>query len=145
MTTEATTTEPTKTPTEPTKKPTKRLTKDDVILLFSDASGQYIPQRFANEIRRECIRGADPADLACLEAGPTEDNEWYWEAWDCVLQTVELVVPRKDDPSVVDVYYLWQDGDCWAVPVGVTVDDMGRFANAGETELHEDEDNGENE
>ena len=130
MTTEATTT----TTTTTTKKPTKRLAKDDVLLLFSDASGRYIPQRFANEIRRECIRGADPADLACLEAGPTEDNEWYWEAWDCVLQSVELVVPRKDDPSVVDIYYLYQDGDCWAVPVGVTVDDMGRFANENNEE-----------
>ena len=130
MTTEATTT----TTTTSTKKPTKRLAKDDVLLLFSDASGRYIPQSFANEIRRECIRGADPADLACLEAGPTEDNEWYWEAWDCVLQSVELVVPRKDDPSVVDIYYLYQDGDCWAVPVGVTVDDMGRFANENNEE-----------
>lgn len=117
-----------------TTKPTKRLTSDDVILLFDGSSGVYIPQRFAQEMRRDCLRGVDSEDLEILERGPTEDNEWYWEAWDSILTSAELVHNGH-------IYYFYQDGGpgvaeahCWAVPVGVTIDDGGRFVDEANEE-----------
>jgi len=115
------------TTTNTTPTTTKPLTSDDVILLFSDASGVYIPQRFAQEMRRDCLRGVNPEDLAILERGPTEDNEWYWEAWNSILTSAELVHNGH-------VYYFYQDGDCWAVPVGVTIDDNGCFVDEANEE-----------
>ena len=41
-----------------------------VKLLFSDASGVYIPKRFAIEIKRGAISGVKPEDLDYLALGP---------------------------------------------------------------------------
>jgi hypothetical protein len=84
--------------------PTKQ--EPAVILLFDGASGQYIPQRFANEIVRDCVKGVSADDYATLENGP--DHEWYWEAWDSVLNGATLTIGG-------DTYALYQDGDVWAL------------------------------
>jgi hypothetical protein len=80
-------------------------------ILFCDgASGQYIPQRFANEVKRDAISGIDLADLDYLAEGP--DQEWYWDTWITVC----------DNAAVTDtdgtVYHLYQNGDLWLLPDG---------------------------
>lgn len=59
-------------------------------LVLSSARGIYIPRDFA-VCYRTCIKGDSLADdLICLEKGP-DDNDWYWEAWDRVLNNAVLV------------------------------------------------------
>ena len=59
-------------------------------LILSSARGIYIPRDFATDFGL-CIKGDSLADdLACLERGP-DDNDWYWDAWDRVLDNAVLV------------------------------------------------------
>jgi hypothetical protein len=83
-------------------------------LLFTDASGIYIPQRFATEIIREYVHEVSSEEWAILEAGP--DHEWYWETWSDVEQNAEVWVPIQFTPNTVKVHKLYQDGDLWMVP-----------------------------
>ena len=77
-------------------------------LLCDSHHGIYIPQIM--------IRGLVDADWAgvpdwcvpVLGAGP--DAELYWDAWEQVLDHATFT---DADGSV---WYLWQDGDLWAVP-----------------------------
>lgn len=82
----------------------------NAIHLISDGFGVYIPKVFTERVNFARLKNADPADWAIIEQGP--DAEYYWEAWDCILAGVNLVA---DDGAE---YYLWQDGDLWAIPVG---------------------------
>ena len=82
--------------------------------LFCDgSSGIYIPQRFAREVVRECVTGVSDEDYETLERGPEPSNEWYWEAWEMVLNNAELT-----DTVTGVKYFLHQDGDLWALPEG---------------------------
>ncbi len=96
---------------------TRREAKREI--LFDEASGVYIPRRFAREIDRErCTfdtkfgdNGPEQlSDWAILEAGP--DHEHYWEVWDDVLRDCELTM---DDGTKVR---LEQDGSVFYVEVG---------------------------
>ena len=82
----------------------------NALLLVSDGFGVYIPQVFTERVNFTRLKNADPADWEIISQGP--DTEYYWEAWDCILAGVNLVA---DDGAE---YYLWQDGDLWAIPVG---------------------------
>lgn len=103
-----------------TTKPTPKLQ------LFCDgASGQYIPKRFATEVKRECLSGVDMADLDYLARGPggcldtdetladgeTERGEFYWETWETVCNNAIITDTNGQQ------YFLYQDGDLWLVPV----------------------------
>lgn len=77
-----------------------------VILLFDGASGVYIPQRFAEEIRRDFVTGVSAEDYEILAAGP--DHELYWEAWSDVLDRATLAIDGRK-------YSLYQDGDVFAL------------------------------
>ena len=58
-------------------------------LILSSARGIYIPRDFATDYGA-CIKSDELADdLTCLERGP--DDEYYWEAWDRVLDGAVLV------------------------------------------------------
>jgi hypothetical protein len=74
-------------------------------LLITDASGVYIPQRFAEGFDLSLFGiaedDADIALLSCTEPG----GEWYWEAWDAIL----------DKAKTAEGGYLYQDGDLWLV------------------------------
>lgn len=79
-------------------------------ILFADSNrGQYIPQHFAQAIKRECVEGVTADDWAILDAGP--DHEWYWETFD----SVESNALVRDPESGIS-YRLYQDGDLWLVP-----------------------------
>lgn len=60
----------------------KSVKKEPAVILFCDgSSGNYIPQRFAEEINTQYLSGVSQDDLNEL-ANP--DNEYYWETWDKV-------------------------------------------------------------
>lgn len=83
---------------------------DNSILLLSDARGIYIPRDFVREVSEECITGMSAWARETLESGP--DAEGYWDAWNDVLDNV-----RVTDHKNGITYYIWQDGDCWLIPV----------------------------
>lgn len=82
----------------------------DALLYLSDSRGVYIPQNFAQQTKRECVTGIDDDDWNYLLAGP--DHECYWDAW-CVVCDDAIVT----DPNTGIRYSVYQDGDCWLVPI----------------------------
>jgi len=75
-------------------------------LLVNDSHGVYVPIVFAQSYDRK-EWGLTKTDLIPLKKGP--EHEWYWEAWDSVLNKAE----HKDKDG--NVWTLHQDGDLWAV------------------------------
>lgn len=86
---------------------------DTAVLLLSDARGVYIPRDFTSAVEFTRVHNVTPDDYAILAIGP--DHKEYWEAWMTIL----------DNATITDTdgaeYYLWQDGDLWAIPVGVSL------------------------
>ena len=80
--------------------------------LIDCAHGVYVPQAFAEnaDLRRRFGYGENDADIKILLAGP--DDEWYWEAWEAVLNNA------KD----LNGYTLHQDGDLWALKIDAMTD-----------------------
>ena len=84
-----------------------------ITLLLSDAGGVYIPRDFVtdeyNEIAQDhCTAwGIKPKDAEILAAGP--DHEFYWDAWDDVLNYAEFTDENGNK------YTLHQDGDLWGI------------------------------
>lgn len=78
-------------------------------LLFSDASGIYIPRRFAREIARDHVSFGSHDFSEGWDILENPDHERYWEAWQEVLDHATLT-----DGNGVE-YRLEQDGDCWMV------------------------------
>lgn len=79
-------------------------------ILLGDYRGVYIPQHFAEgfKIGEGGWQGIDADDLETLEEGP--EAEYYWEAWDSVLNKAYFV----DENGLK--WTLMQDGDLWAIP-----------------------------
>lgn len=77
--------------------------------LFADsARGIYIPQFFAETVKREFVNNIDAEDYDILISGP--DNEFYWETWEDILDNATINHPELGE------CYLFQDGDLWIVP-----------------------------
>jgi hypothetical protein len=79
---------------------------ENVSLLLDCSRGIYIPQHFVEYYDMDQYDGVDPEDVKILKSGP--DHEWYWEAWDNMLNNVTYNHDGK-------VYALYQDGDLYAV------------------------------
>ena len=94
--------------------------KPEPMLYLSDARGVYIPRDFALETKRECINGARQSDLDILAAGPA--HEYYWDAWTDIESNCTVT-----DPATGIEYRIYQDGDCWLVPVGMEWDEENEF------------------
>lgn len=90
-------------------------------LLVSDNHGQYIPQQFVRHFLEyitnsfllvqpngDFIPTSIFSDLEVVDKGP--EQEWYWDAWNNVLDKVRLYYKGT-------TYHLYQDGDLWAIPV----------------------------
>lgn len=75
--------------------------KDGLVLLLSDARGIYIPRDFMDF---ENWQGVTDWQREQLE---NPDNEFYWDAWESVLNNATY---EKDGYT----YHLMQDGDLWA-------------------------------
>lgn len=95
-------------------------TRPGPILYLSDARGVYIPRDFATGTRRDCVAGVDDDTWTILESGP--DHEWYWEAWHDVMRDAIVT-----DPDTGTQYHVYQEGDCWLVPVGMEWDERTEF------------------
>ena len=94
-------------------------------LLVDSRHGHYVPQVFAETVRRDLFGETISADdFAIISAGP--DADFYWDAWDSILNSAET----KDGVS------LWQDGDLWAVDWSL-IGDADEIAGIGEMALSE--------
>ena len=82
-------------------------------LLLSDARGVYIPQNFVEcfDISNWGLTSEDVSDLL------DKENEWYWEAWESVLNKA------KHTDSHGNTWTLHQGGDLWAIRDDMTEDD----------------------
>ena len=78
-------------------------------LFLDGARGIYLPQNFAEIVKRERVEGVSEEQWAILEAGP--EHEWYWEAWDEVLNSAIVTSPPTNER-----FALYQDGDLWLIP-----------------------------
>lgn len=107
------------------------LTKSNPFELLVDSHhGQYVPQVFAETIKRELFGETISAeDWAILETGP--DHEHYLDAWEDVLNSAETA----------DGISLYQDGDLWAVNWSLIgdPDDLGEIGETALAKLRESE------
>jgi len=87
--------------------------KPQPMLWLSDARGQYIPRDFASSFadRAKYVTGVSDEDWTILEAGP--DHEHYWDAWQEVEQKARIT------DSDGNAFTIYQDSDCWLIPVGM--------------------------
>ena len=124
------------------------------MILYADgARGQYIPQHFAESVKRDLVRGIDLADLDYLARGPNSieathdepahDPEHYWDTWIDVCDNCTVLNP--DD--AMRPYRLYQDGDLWLIEpdaifnepqIAPDVETMF-YVDDGEQEIEEDE------
>lgn len=74
------------------------------ILLITDASGIYIPQRFVEEYASEW--NLENVSKESIESLKDVDDEFYWDAW----------IDVEQNATHKDGYSLHQDGDLWAIP-----------------------------
>lgn len=81
----------------------------EAFLYADSARGVFIPQHFAESIRRECVKGVSYAQWRILETGP--DAECYWDVWTEIENTARIT------DSNGQTFALYQDGDLWFVPV----------------------------
>ena len=80
------------------------------IIIYADSSrGVYIPQYFAESIKRELVTGVSDQDWKDLELDPYgEDSESYWETWTKFLDNARIHYNGKE-------YLLFQDGDLFLI------------------------------
>lgn len=88
---------------------------DTAVLLLSDARGIYIPRDFTSAVAYSQTSNITPDDWAILAIGP--DHKEYWEAWCTILDNARVTDTSGNE------FYLWQDGDLWAIPIGVSLDE----------------------
>ena len=79
---------------------------ETVLILCDSAHGQYIPQIMIERLLDAGWKGISEEDAQTLRNGPGE--EWYWEAWENVLNNATLELDGI-------TWTLWQDGDLFAV------------------------------
>jgi len=83
-------------------------------ILYADSShGVYIPQYFAESIRREYVSGVSESRWHNMTLDPYGvDSDLLWDSWTHVLDNATVT-----DPETGIEYGLWQDGDLWLVPL----------------------------
>lgn len=79
---------------------------ENVEILLSDARGIYIPRDFVQGFDLSKWSGISESDVEILQ---NPENEWYWDAWESVLNNARFAT---DDGRV---FTLWQDGDLFAI------------------------------
>jgi len=92
--------------------------RPEPIIIILDSYGIYIPQIFAMcyfvSGNRSTVAGVDDETISILKTGPTHAD--YWGAW----EDVETNAVLTDAKGVS--YNVFQDGDCWLIPVGMVWD-----------------------
>lgn len=95
--------------------------KPEPLLWLSDARGMYIPRDFAQsfEDRDTYVSNVSADDWAILEYGP--EHEHYWDVWNDVEQNARITNLQGD------IFRVYQDGDCWLIPIGMEHDEESDF------------------
>lgn len=78
-------------------------------LILGEHRGIYIPRDFANTIDVERIKDFH-AWIEDLETCKNPNHEWYWEAWQNILDNMEIDLFGNGK-----YFSLYQDGDLFAV------------------------------
>lgn len=73
-------------------------------LLIDEHHGIYVPYLFCCYYANQ-FQGIDPEDI---ETCMNPENEWYWEAWENILDSAYLVQDGKK-------YFLYQDMDLFLI------------------------------
>ncbi|MBS4041668.1 MAG: hypothetical protein KGZ81_13855 [Flavobacteriales bacterium] len=81
-------------------KPTPKIS-----LLLDSARGQYIPRDFVLDFDLSKFQGLSQSDIYDCQ---DPDNEWYWGAWQNILDTAQYIEDGR-------VFTLHQDGDLWLI------------------------------
>lgn len=79
---------------------------EKIVLLLSYARGRFIPRDFIDMV--ESLPKWKGITAENKEILKNPEHEWYWEAWQEVLDNAFIVINRRK-------YTLHQDGDLWAV------------------------------
>lgn len=83
-------------------------------LLCDSHHGIYIPQIMADRLVSSGWKGIDPEDVTTCK---DPDDEWYWEAWDSILNNAYYI--DEEDQR----WFLYQDGDLFAVMEDLDIDE----------------------
>ena len=91
--------------------------KPEIMLWLDSARGVYIPRDFAQSFadRAKHVANVTADEWQTLENGP--DDEWYWETWSGVEERATVT----DENGFK--YRIYQDGDCWLIPVDMEWDE----------------------
>jgi hypothetical protein len=82
------------------------------LLLLTDARGTYIPRDFVTGFDLSKFDGIKAGDAMICQ---NPDHEWYWEAWEAILDGASFMHAGQK-------FVLYQDGDLWAVPADCELD-----------------------
>ena len=83
--------------------------ESDVILYADSSRGVYIPQHFAESIKREFVTGVSDQDWKDLTLDPYgEDSDILWHTWSKVIDNARVHNGEK-------TYLLFQDGDLFLI------------------------------
>ena len=97
-------------------------TIEDVVLLADSHHGIYIPQLVVEQYLDHPMwdwSEVDKEDINAVLAGP--DNEWYWEAWDSIMDEVKVV----DEDGTE--YMIMYNEDLWLVPVDISEEEIEQW------------------
>lgn len=77
------------------------------LILFSDSSrGVYIPEHFAESVKREYVKGVTNEDLDFFINEEPYSVDHFWDNWENILNNLTLEIDGYK-------YSLWHDGDLW--------------------------------
>ena len=84
-----------------------------VQLLLSDSRGIYIPRDFAEYFELDQWN----IDLKYIQRLSSPYDDFYWDNWDVVLNNAYSIDKNGNK------WYLWQDGDLWAICTDLMTDE----------------------
>ncbi|MGL5719523.1 MAG: hypothetical protein ACRCYP_01830 [Alphaproteobacteria bacterium] len=79
------------------------MTKQTIEFLCDSHNGVFIPQIMIDRLVEAGWKGIQADDVTTIKLGP--DCEWYWEAWETVLNNATY----EDEDG--NEWRLYQDGD----------------------------------
>ena len=75
-------------------------------IVVNETAGVYIPQFFVDYCKEGWL-DIRSEDIEIIAAGP--EHEWYWEAWNDVMQSANYIDPYGNK------WHLYKDGDLFAI------------------------------
>jgi len=97
-------------------------TIEDVVLLADSHHGVYIPQLVVQQYLEHPMwdwSKVSKEDIDSVLAG--HDNEWYWEAWENIMNEVKVV----DEDGTE--YMMMENEDLWLVPTNISEEEIEQW------------------